>query len=424
MRFGFWCVPCFVVAQFILWAESTTTPSLSFLVRSYAGDCHELRSRLLASFDMFLDERQFPVVIVLDDESEEDHALGRCLQSVKPAPYYNVTYEKSPAIKFYYDAYGGSTGYMRQQWSNFYGDIYSQSDIVCFMDSDSLLYTRFMLEEVLSPDQKIIILGKEGDNYKEDEFFVSNVSHTYWLHKSVANMAIDRFPICFWRQTLTNFREHVVRLHGPELNTTLFDKVFERYQQAPGKGTVSQFSAIASYASIYEGHAYEFRNVEQRANEKVFIGGQHGPDKISDDILAVSCCAMLALEDPLAECNNRHLRGSFFTCQHNTVAWGRAKPADATQKYPTLDLTLSRIVDRHLLRVHRNRSQHTKVEERMHDACYMRLHLDEYIDGCTCCAQCKARRHHSGGALDPMWHMKPLRRAPFRNASAHTTTAK
>ena len=100
----------------------------------------------------------FKFGIILDDENAEDHHLGDEILNNDYSDY--VKYEPLPpnhlklfqALAFYPHF---SWGYDRQQWSTFYMDLYSESDIIGVVDSDSTFTSYLTYENILTDDGRI-----------------------------------------------------------------------------------------------------------------------------------------------------------------------------------------------------------------------------------------------------------------------------
>jgi hypothetical protein len=106
-------------------------PFATILVRTYHQDITRMNKWLLPTIKMFVNPLLFHFVVVLDDESAKDHALGTCLE----AHGIDVIYEQLPSNSsdillgraFAATAQYNRTGYDRQQWSKFYVDRQTES---------------------------------------------------------------------------------------------------------------------------------------------------------------------------------------------------------------------------------------------------------------------------------------------------------
>ena len=120
------------------WSDA---PSLSIMCRAYSGSVLEYYNVFLVGYHLFWPKEQWPnsdLVVVLDDENELDHRLGSVLANLPPYP--KVHYEKMPTEQTFCSQ-DRRIGYSRQQYSNFYSDLYSGKDFIGIVDSDSVFST-------------------------------------------------------------------------------------------------------------------------------------------------------------------------------------------------------------------------------------------------------------------------------------------
>lgn len=137
------------------WADA---PSLSIMCRAYSGSVLEYYNVFLVGYHLFWPRDQWPnsdLVVVLDDESELDHRLGSVLANMPPYP--KVYYEKMPTEQTFC-AKDRRIGYSRQQYSNFYSDLYSNKKYIGIVDSDAMFST-MVIPETLFVDGKPRIYG-------------------------------------------------------------------------------------------------------------------------------------------------------------------------------------------------------------------------------------------------------------------------
>jgi hypothetical protein len=121
-------------------------PSLSIMCRAYSGSILEYYNVFLVGYHLFWPKNQWTnsdLVVVLDDESELDHRMGSVLANLPPYP--KVYYEKMPSEQTFC-AQDRRIGYSRQQYSNFYSDLYSDKDFIGIVDSDSIFSTMVIPE--------------------------------------------------------------------------------------------------------------------------------------------------------------------------------------------------------------------------------------------------------------------------------------
>jgi len=133
-------------------------PDLTIMCRTYSGGIMEYYNTFLVGYHLFWPKEQWPnsdLVVVLDDENELDHRLGTVLANLPPYP--KVYFEKIPEEETFCPENRG-LGYSRQQYSNFYSDLYTDNEYIGIIDSDSVLAT-YVVPENLFVNGKPRILG-------------------------------------------------------------------------------------------------------------------------------------------------------------------------------------------------------------------------------------------------------------------------
>ena len=123
-------------------------PSLSLMCRAYSGSVMEYYNTFLIGYHLFWPKEQWPnsdLVVVLDGENEVDHRLGTILANLPPYP--KVFYEDPPKGQTFC-AGERRVGYSRQQYSNFYSDLYTDKEYVGIIDSDSFFSTPVIPENL------------------------------------------------------------------------------------------------------------------------------------------------------------------------------------------------------------------------------------------------------------------------------------
>lgn len=76
------------------------------------------------------------LVVVLDDDSSDDHIVGTILGNLQLISPINVRYEQKPPENTTCSSWTRE-GYARQQYSNFYADLYTDADYVAIIDGDA-----------------------------------------------------------------------------------------------------------------------------------------------------------------------------------------------------------------------------------------------------------------------------------------------
>lgn len=160
-------------------------PSIQLMTRTYAGDRKDM-ARLLSNLRMFVDLRAPDALlsgytIVLDGEKPSDRAYGACLSRVlrdRGMPNVHLDYEPLPAAAsalFRGTAFARAdpqyayAGYDRQQWSTFYLDRYTSSDVIGVVDADACVYTPLTRSAIFAHDGRILLRAQAApDNYVMD----------------------------------------------------------------------------------------------------------------------------------------------------------------------------------------------------------------------------------------------------------------
>ena len=144
-------------------------PSITLFVRM-AGKLKEHRTRfycdLFRTAVLFWPASFGKTVVVLDEESVEDHAYGNNLTSQikKYFPYrkLEVAFESllkdASVLKF--KGAQKSPGYNRQLWSSFFIDLYTDDHIIAWMDND-VAFVAPVTNATIFKGSKIRILGSE-----------------------------------------------------------------------------------------------------------------------------------------------------------------------------------------------------------------------------------------------------------------------
>ena len=126
--------------------------SLSLLVRTYHGQAF-LWKPWAAAAEAFWPYTRWPVVLVLDDESQADHDWAAELPSWVRVAYHGppaagrVTRWRRTTAK---NKHNVGTGYCRMLWSQFYSDLFAETDFVAITDLDALFHVPIDVDLVLA----------------------------------------------------------------------------------------------------------------------------------------------------------------------------------------------------------------------------------------------------------------------------------
>lgn len=222
----------------------------ALLVRSYHGGSRLLNQYLLSTIPLFVDSNKFPLTVILDEESPKDHELGHCLKSLTLP--ISVEYEKLPGGRTNIESVDifpttawpgqryGTKGYMRQLWSTYYFDLYTDAEIIGIVDSDSSFFSYVTKSTILDPVGRIHARALYGIYYRNDVTALG-------FNDIYEFMGPARFPMWFYRETFANCRRHI----ATRFNTT-FDEAFKIFAAGPS----SPFNVLYSYAVKHEPERY------------------------------------------------------------------------------------------------------------------------------------------------------------------------
>lgn len=221
-------------------------------------------------------------VLVLDEESEQDHVFGENItqqtREYFPEHKLEVFYEPLPEDPNVLNFAGmpKPAGYNRQLWSSFFIDLYTNDSIIAWMDNDAAFITPVTKSSIFN-GTKLRVLGSEcslADNW------VKTWAQTTELALGVPFVVdfMTYFPVYIYRDTFTHCREHILR----RFSTNNFGEAFRKFYQA----YISPVSIILSYAWFFEKDRYDW-NMKICANlgeynKRFPTGHTIGPEHIGD----------------------------------------------------------------------------------------------------------------------------------------------
>ena len=198
------------------------------------------------------------MVIVLDQESEGDHRFGAQLNKQTREHFssyiFDVRYEPLPRDGTILDFPGQRKppGYNRQLWSSFFIDLYTNDDIIAWLDTDSPFLLPVTMPTIMT-NGKVRILG-------------SSCTKDIWWVKSWAEITekaigfpqvadfMTYFPVYIYRDTITRCREHILK----RFNTDNFEEAFKKIYHTGTAGFISPVCVIISYAWYFEKDRYNW----------------------------------------------------------------------------------------------------------------------------------------------------------------------
>ena len=234
-------------------AAAARRSSLSLQCRLYAPRSQEAREKLLPSMDLFVPWQLgawpggLEIALIFDAETLADQNAATLLSAL--APYPRTFLEEMP--EGLPGSYGRGVGYSRQQYSNFYADLYAgDAAVVGMVDSDMFFMSPLTPGDVLPPG--------EGDRVLFSAYAVPpNMSpengcdipgalggRPRLLHKMVG----AAFPVFVRTEHFAVMREH--------MRVATASRTFE---EAFIKTCCCQFDMMANYLWHFQRDSYVWR---------------------------------------------------------------------------------------------------------------------------------------------------------------------
>ena len=239
--------------------RSSNNSSITLFVRM-AGKLKEHRSRfycdLLRPAVLFWPASLGKTVVVLDEESEQDHIFAKNLTSQMKQHFPNrkleVAYESLPKDEsiLNFGASKKSPGYNRQLWSSFFIDLYTEDPIIAWMDNDAAF---------LAPVTKATIFNGSRIRILGSECSMKIIRVKTWAQTTQIALGLPMvadfmtyFPVYIYRDTFTNCREYILK----RFNTSDFEEAFKKSYH--GKHLISPVNVVISYAWFFERDRYDW----------------------------------------------------------------------------------------------------------------------------------------------------------------------
>ncbi|XP_046853991.1 uncharacterized protein LOC124447146 [Xenia sp. Carnegie-2017] len=234
-------------------------PSISLYMRmSGKRDDHRHRfyCNMLKTIPLFWPGWMGKMVLVLDNESEEDHTFGETLlnQTKKhfPNQTFKVEYEPLPKdpLVLTYPGQLNLPGYNRQLWNSFFIDLYADDEVIAWLDSDSpFIFPVTLL--TIKPNGKVRILGSEcAMKVAWGESWAKTTKLAIGLPQVADFMTY--FPVYIYRNTFTHCREHILK----NFNTSNFEEAYQQFHET--SNFLSPVNVIISYAWFFEKDRYDW----------------------------------------------------------------------------------------------------------------------------------------------------------------------
>ena len=234
-------------------------PSITLFVRM-AGKLKEHRAcfycNVFRTAVLFWPASFGKTVVVLDEESEQDHIFAENLTSqIKkhfPDRKLEVAYESLPknASVLNFSGTRLSPGYNRQLWSSFFIDLYTDDHIIAWMDND-VAFLAPVTKGTIFNGSRIRILGSECSMHFG---WVQNWARATEMALGLPMVAdfMTYFPVYIYRDTFTHCREYILK----RFNTSNFEEAFGKIYY--GDNLISPVCVVISYAWFFERDRYDW----------------------------------------------------------------------------------------------------------------------------------------------------------------------
>ncbi|XP_038062765.1 uncharacterized protein LOC119733250 [Patiria miniata] len=198
----------------------------------------------IRSSTVFWSPKLGPISLILDKESETDHRFARQLkqQEKDVGLKFDFVYEPLP------DTASGwkPQGYQRQLWSSFFMDLFINASVIGLTDTDAVFTTPVTPENIFNGRRLRVLTYTDTRRMRHREEFQESTLQA--LGKVMASDFKAYFPSYYWRDTITNCRNHIMK----HMNVTHFDDAFRQLRH------VSPVDIILNYAYFFEQDRYDW----------------------------------------------------------------------------------------------------------------------------------------------------------------------
>lgn len=211
---------------------------------------------LLRSAVVFWNPKYGDVLLILDEEDMSKHRIHEQLNQLGLPFRFKHLYEDRPkkeeSFKRLAREQERTYGYIRQLYSSFLMDLYTNAPIIAWIDTDAV-FTIPVTNESISRDGKLVVTGFNNfDRGKEFGWVKYWWDHTTQLALGRPMVAdfMSYFPIYIYPSTIRNCREFITKRFG----VPTFEHAFFRFAEKQ----VSSVNIIMSYAYYFERDLYEW----------------------------------------------------------------------------------------------------------------------------------------------------------------------
>ena len=237
------------INRIIIYKLFDKSPSITIMCRLYHGSAAEFYNMFLPGYHIFWPKqwKNSELALIFDEENEIDHRYAVILGNLPPYP--KIYFEKEPSEQTFCSDLV-SAGYSRQQYSNFYSDLYSNNEYIGIVDSDTFFATP------VTPDDLFIngkprVIGYNG--------VVPSLKRETFGYETIGEFMCDgSFPMLIKREHFKVIRE----LFTKHMKAKTFEEAW--YKMCSRKKLYSQFDIMLYFLWFYKRDEYSWHFVDAK----------------------------------------------------------------------------------------------------------------------------------------------------------------
>eukprot|EP00752_Nemacystus_decipiens_P011576 g10280.t1 len=252
-------------------------PRIDLVCRTCGGGLHIMWNTFMPSYLLFWPIKAWKssgLVFILDGDSPFDRQQGTVLENLALPSKLQIKYE-SPAPEGTLCSKWRGEGYSRQQYSNFYADLYSDdAEFVAIIDTDAAFRTPVIPSDLFE-DGKPIVRG-----FNQASEWVSDVSTQAWGGDRGVGRFMTRytFPLVLRSSDLPDVRAGIARNLGVPTFEEAFHKICDE-----GAGSYSQFEIMMNYLWYSNNDGYAWHIADPASGEFEEISGHSSRPRANED---------------------------------------------------------------------------------------------------------------------------------------------
>ena len=229
-------------------------PEFILYVRFTSGDRwdQEYKDILIRTMRLFFPTERAKLVVVLDDEKEDDHELGKTISNEWPFP--KVCYSKEGDQSIYHNL-----GKSRMYLDMFHPEKCSTAPYIGFIDTDTFFST-YVTPSILFENGRPVIVAKIGSS----TYPCWDLATEIFLGKKEVLQCMSTFPVMVKTEHLVEMRERLSAQHDKPFDLLFRDAPIE----AGGPFCICQFSIMCNYFWYYHRDEYSW-HIEMVPNDNM-----------------------------------------------------------------------------------------------------------------------------------------------------------